>query len=110
MKIITKFWVGLGVLAVLSPLGLLLPAYFKSGTAWGEWGSSEIRELVGYIPKGLEKLSSFWSAPIPDYALKGWGEESMVSLSLSYIFSAVIGMLICVGVVLILGKFLSKKQ
>ena len=109
MKITTKFWIGLGVLIVLSPLGLLLPEHFKAGSAWGEWGAREMRELVGYIPKGLEKLSSLWNAPIPDYAFKGWEEKSLASLSLAYILSAFIGILICVGVVLILGKFLSKK-
>lgn len=110
MKITTKFWMGLGVLVVLSPLGLLLPEHFKAGSAWGEWGANEIRELVGYIPKGLEKLSRLWSAPIPDYAFKGWEERFRVSLSLAYVFSAAIGVVICVVVVFILGKFLSKKN
>ena len=59
MKITTKFWIGLGVLAVLSPLGLLLPEHFKAGSAWGEWGIDEIQRLAGYVPVGLEKLSSF---------------------------------------------------
>jgi len=109
MKITTKFWIGLGVLTVLSPLGLFLPEHFKSSPAWGEWGASEIRQLVGYLPKGLEKFSGYWNAPLPDYAFKGWETKPWISLSLAYIFSAVIGMLVCVGVVLILGKFLSKK-
>ena len=110
MKITTKFWIGLGGLVVLSPLGLLLPKYFKAGGAWGEWGASEMRGLVGYLPKGLDKLSGLWSAPIPDYAFKGWEERSTMSLSLAYILSAAIGIFICVGVVFILGKFLSKKE
>jgi len=110
MKIIAKFWIGLTGLAGLSFLGLLLPKHFKSNTAWGEWGASEIRELVGYIPKGLEKLSGLWSAPFPDYAFKGWESKPLASLSLAYIFSAVIGVLVCVGVVLILGKFISKNK
>ncbi|HNW40248.1 MAG TPA: cobalamin biosynthesis protein, partial [Candidatus Omnitrophota bacterium] len=65
--------------------------------------------LAGYIPKGLEKLSSLWSAPIPDYAFKGWEEKPLVNLSLAYVSSAVLGVLVCIGVVFILGKFLSKK-
>ncbi|MDP2928132.1 MAG: PDGLE domain-containing protein [Candidatus Omnitrophota bacterium] len=109
MKIVTKFLIGLGVLIALSPLGLLLPEHFKAGSAWGEWGAGEIRELAGYIPKGLEKLSSLWSAPIPDYAFKGWEGRSNISLCFAYILSAVIGVLVCIGIVLILGKFLSKK-
>jgi hypothetical protein len=109
MKIISKLWIFIGVLIALSPLGLLLPEYSKAGSAWGEWGADEMRELIGYIPKGLEKLSSLWSAPIPDYAFKGWGDKSLVSLSLAYISSAIIGILVCAGVVFILGKFISKK-
>ncbi|MBU1923965.1 MAG: cobalamin biosynthesis protein [Candidatus Omnitrophica bacterium] len=109
MKIISKLWIFIGVLIILSPLGLLLPERFKASSAWGEWGADEMRQLVGYIPKGLEKFSRFWSAPIPDYTLKGWEEKPLVSLSLAYIFSAAIGIFICVGVVFILGKFLRKK-
>jgi hypothetical protein len=110
MKLITKFWIGLGVLVVLSPSGLLLPAHFKAGSAWGEWGADEMQKLVGYVPKGLEKLSSLWNAPMPDYAFKGWEEKPVATLSFAYIFAAMIGVLICVSVVLILGKFLSKKE
>lgn len=109
MKIISKLWIFIGVLIVLSPLGLLLPEHFKAGSAWGEWGADEMRELVGYIPKGLGKLSSLWSAPIPDYAFKGWEDKPLSSLSIAYIFSAAIGVLVCVGVVFILGKFLKSK-
>ncbi|MDD5505674.1 MAG: PDGLE domain-containing protein [Candidatus Omnitrophica bacterium] len=109
MKIISRLWIFVGVLIALSPLGLLLPEHFKAGSAWGEWGADEMRDLVGYIPEGLEKLSSLWSAPIPDYAFRGWEGKPLVSLSLAYIFSAVIGILACVGVVFILGKFLRKK-
>ncbi len=109
MKIITKFSIGIGVLITLSPLGLLLPEHFKAGSAWGEWGADEIRELAGYLPKGLEKLSRFWNAPLPDYAFKGWTKGSNLSSGFVYILSAVIGVLVCIGIVLILGKFLSKK-
>jgi hypothetical protein len=109
MKITTKFWMGLGVLVVLSPLGLLLPKHFKAGSAWGEWGVVEIQKLAGYIPQGLGKFSHLWSAPLPDYAFKGWEGRSSISLCFAYILSAVIGVLVCIGIVLILGRFLSKK-
>jgi len=109
MKIITKFWIGMAVLIVLSPLGLILPEHFKAGAAWGEWGTSEMQKLVGYVPYGLEKLSSLWSALIPDYAFKGWEEKTLPHLSFAYIISAVIGIAITVAVVLIIGKILTKK-
>lgn len=110
MKTITKLWIGLAVLIILSPLGLLLPEHFKAGDAWGEWGSDTIKDLVGYIPQGLEKLSSLWSAPIPDYAFKGWEEKPLASLSIAYIVSAVVGILLCVLVIFILSRFLSKRK
>ncbi|MDD5567997.1 MAG: PDGLE domain-containing protein [Candidatus Omnitrophica bacterium] len=110
MKLINKLWVGMGILVLISPLGLLLPERFKAGDAWGEWGTDGIKELVGYIPQGLEKLSSLWSAPIPDYAFKGWEEKGLGSLSFAYIVSAVIGILITAWIVLLLGKLLSRKE
>ena len=110
MKITTKLWVGLGILIVLSPLGLLLPDRFKAGDAWGEWGTDGIKELVGYIPQGLEKLSSLWSAPMPDYAFKGWEEKGLSHLSFAYIVSAVLGIAIITVVVLVLGKLLISKE
>ena len=109
MKITTKFLIGLGVLIVLSPLGLLIPDHFKAGAAWGEWGIDEIKELAGYVPKGLEKLAPLWNAPIPDYALKGWEEKGLSHLSFAYIISAIVGMAIVVSVVLLIGKLLARK-
>ncbi|MDD2927758.1 MAG: PDGLE domain-containing protein [Candidatus Omnitrophica bacterium] len=110
MKLITKLWIGMGILILISPLGLFLPERFKAGDAWGEWGTDGIKELVGYIPQGLDKLSSLWSAPIPDYAFQGWEEKGLSSLSLAYIVSAIVGILVTVAVVLLIGKLLSRKE
>ncbi len=109
MKLTTKFWIGIMVLIVLSPLGLILPEHFKAGSAWGEWGADEMQKLVGYVPKGLEKLSSLWNAPMPDYAFKGWEEKGLSHLSLAYIISAIVGIGIIVLVILVIGKLLTKK-
>ncbi|MFH0948302.1 MAG: PDGLE domain-containing protein [Elusimicrobiota bacterium] len=109
MKITTKLWLGLAILVILSPLGLILPEHFKAGSAWGEWGADEMQKLVGYIPQGLEKLSSIWNAPMPDYAFKGWEEKGLSQLSFAYIISAVIGIGIIVFVILGMGKLLVKK-
>ncbi|PIQ87825.1 MAG: cobalamin biosynthesis protein [Candidatus Omnitrophica bacterium CG11_big_fil_rev_8_21_14_0_20_43_6] len=109
MSRVNKFWMGVVVLIILSPLGLLLPQHFKAGSAWGEWGITEVEKLVGYLPGGLEKLSGFWNAPLADYVLKGREGKPVLNPSFAYILSAVIGVLVCVGIVLVLGKFLSKK-
>ena len=61
-------WVGLGLVALLTPIGLL-----ASGTAWGEWGGEDLQEMLGFVPQGLERLGSIWRAPIPDYSFPGIG-------------------------------------
>ena len=109
MKLITKFWIGIAVLIVLSPLGLLLPEHFEAGSAWGEWGADEMQKLAGYVPKGLEKLSSLWNAPMPDYVFKGWEEKGLLHLSFAYIMSAIVGIGIIVLVIMGIGKLLAKK-
>ena len=90
MKATAKLWMGIVVLIILSPLGLIIPAHFKAGSAWGEWSAGEIRKLVGYAPGGLERLSSLWKAPMPGYAFKGWEEKGLTHLSFAYIFSAIV--------------------
>ena len=110
MKLTTKLCIGIGILALLSPLGLLLPEHFKAGTAWGEWGADEIKTLTGYIPEKLGKLSGLWKAPMPDYAVKGWKHKGMAHISFSYIISAVAGIGITAALVYILGKILAKKE
>jgi hypothetical protein len=109
MKLISKLWIALAILIVLSPLGLLLPKHFKAGSAWGEWGIDEIQKLAGYVPKGLQKLASLWKAPLPDYAFKGWEGKALPHLSFAYIISALIGIAAVVLVVLFIGKILTKK-
>jgi cobalt/nickel transport system permease protein len=97
-------WVGLAVLVVASPLGLLAP-----GTAWGEWGIEELTNLgLKAIPMGLEKLSGLWGAPLADYDLPALGNANA-----GYLLSAVVGILL-VGIVVWLFTLLitsgSRKQ
>jgi hypothetical protein len=103
MKTITKLWIGVGSLALLSPVGIILPDRFKAGSAWGEWGTEEWSGLVGYIPHGLEKLTALWSAPLPDYAVRGMERHPEIA----YILSAVIGIALCAGAAYIFGKTIS---
>lgn len=109
MKIATKLWIALGVLILLSPLGLILPEHFKAGSAWGEWGADEMEKLVGYIPDGLKRLSELWSAPLPDYAFKGWEDKGLAHLSFAYIISAIVGSVLVALTISLLGKLLAKR-
>ncbi len=93
-------WVGLAGLALLSPLGLL-----AAGTAWGEWGVEEIQALVGNVPAGLERLSSVWSAPLPDYSL-----PFLANATVGYIASAVFGIALLVVIVLALSRVLARQD
>lgn len=110
MKITTKLWIGIAILIVLSPLGLILPERFNAGGAWGEWGADEIQALVGYIPNGLAKLSPLWTAPIPDYSFNGWEEKGLSHLSFAYIISAVVGTAFVSVLAWFIGKSLTKKD
>lgn len=89
-------WYAVAALMILSPLGLV-----AAGTAWGEWGvedfgnaqtRQEIQQVSGNTPppaaapQGMERLSSLWKAPVPDYA-PGFVHNA----SLGYILSAVSG-------------------
>ncbi len=109
MKVISKLWIGIGILILLSPLGLILPERLKAGDAWGEWGADYFKELTGYIPAGLEKLSALWSAPMPDYTFKGWEEKGLSGLSFAYIISAIAGIIVVVAIVWLIGRILAGK-
>jgi hypothetical protein len=104
MNTANKFFIGLMVLAVLTPIGLL-----AQGTAFGEWGSDELKETLGYVPLGIEQAETMWSAPFPDYTLPGLGDDFMDS-SGGYIFSAIAGSALIYVSVIILAKFLSVKE
>ncbi len=96
-KIMRNFAIGLALLIILAPLGLL-----AVGETFGEWGSDELKEKLGYVPRGLDGLSSLWSAPIPDYAFSG--NESWTGAVAAYILSAIIGVAVCVGILYLIGK------
>jgi cobalt/nickel transport system permease protein len=69
---------GLALLMVLTPLGIL-----AAGTAWGEWSARDFTSLQGREkmalashhaapptdpPRGLQRLSTLWTSPFPQYA------------------------------------------
>jgi cobalt/nickel transport system permease protein len=83
-------WVGIILLIVASPLGLLAP-----GTAWGEWGTEQLKERgLAAVPAGLERLSTLWGAPMAGYDLPLLGNTN-----LGYLLSAALGILVIALVV-----------
>lgn len=110
MRISYKLWVGLLILIVLLPLGLIIPAKLGAGSAWGEWSAQEIRQLVGYVPSGMSKLADKWKSPMPDYALKGREDAPLRTLSLSYVLSGLIGAATVAGTAVVTGRILARRE
>ncbi len=102
-----KLWIGLLVMALLTPLGIILPHLLNAGVAWGEWGADKLEQLLGYAPQGLKKLSHLWKAPVPNYSLGGT-DASMTLQIISYLASGVLGVLAVGVVVLLITKFTTK--
>ena len=109
MKTTRKLWIGIAILVVLSPLGLLLPAWLGGGTAWGEWSSEELRTLLGHVPAGMQHIEGLWRAPLPDYGLPGQ-QAKPVGPSAAYILSAVVGAIIVTVLAYGLGRLLSRRE
>jgi len=94
-------WVVLAGLVIASPLGLLAP-----GTAWGEWGAEELSAMgLGFIPQGLERLSTLWGAPMPDYDIPALGNASI-----AYVLSAAVGTVVTALVVWLFIALLTSRR
>lgn len=106
---VTKLWIGVAILALLSPLGLIIPALIDSGGAWGEWSAGELKDLIGYIPAGMEKLSRLWSSPMPDYTVPGQ-RPGLIGEGLGYLLTAIIGVIFTAGLAYLVAKAAVRKN
>lgn len=105
-----RLWIGLIVLAIISPLGIILPEKFKATEgAWGEWSAEALQRMLGYVPEGLKKTADVWKAPIPDYNLGGEGATVGAQI-ISYIISGFLGILIVGLVVYVISRLLIKHE
>ena len=106
-------WIGVAVLMVVTPLGLL-----AAGSAWGEWAPSDftdpaVRQQITAAsqnqappespPKSLERLSRLWTAPMSHYS-----PSFMRSQSFGYIMSAMAGVGLIIGVSLLVSGLTRK--
>jgi cobalt/nickel transport system permease protein len=80
-----RLWLAVACLLILTPLGIV-----ATGTAWGEWSA---RELGNAAPRGLERLSTIWTAPLSRYAPTFIRNESF-----GYLVSGFVG----VGLIILL--------
>lgn len=106
-------WTAVGLLMVFTPLGLL-----AAGKAWGEWtvhdfSSPAMRQQIARVsgnitpptaaPTGLQRLSTIWTAPFPDYS-----PSFVHKPAFGYILSAMFG----IGIITLLSllvKWLAAK-
>ncbi len=99
-----KLWLGLGIMALLTPLGLILPELFKAGEAWGEWGTATLEKILGYLPEGLKRMAEIWKAPLPDYGF-GNEEATLAKRLIFYLISGVIGVVIVGGAIYLISRY-----
>ena len=80
----------IAVLVIAAPLGLL-----ATGTAFGEWGGSELVQRIGYLPRGLARLGDLWAGVLPDY---GQSNASGAFGVVMYVVSALVGIALLTGI------------
>ncbi len=76
----------LGILIILTPIGLYL-----GGDTFGENASSTL-----------------WNAPLADYGIPG--VSTTIGTVLGYVFSAIVGVVICGGLLYLIGKLVAKNE
>jgi hypothetical protein len=97
------------ILILLSPLGILLPAWLGAGSAWGEWSGEEIAKLTGHLPRGMAALAGAWKAPVPDYG-QDWQGASAARLTLAYLGSALLGVAVLAGGAWAAGRLFLRRR
>ncbi|MEP6715778.1 MAG: cobalt transporter CbiM [Terriglobia bacterium] len=108
-------WAALGVLMILTPLGIL-----AAGSAWGEWAPEDFTSKTGRAqiaaasgnqappsaaPAGLRRIASFWTAPMPRYA-----PPMLKSPVFGYLLSAASGAGLIILVVLFGGWIFERRM
>lgn len=93
-------WAGFAGLVLLTPIGVL-----AQGTAWGEWSAAQLQKTIGYVPAGLGRLGTLWSAAVPGYAPRFIADPLV-----GYAVAAVIGATLVVGITWVLARLLARKD
>jgi len=114
LSTLRPLWIALGVLLVLTPLGIL-----AAGSAWGEWSPSDFsnpaarRQIAAAtgnaatptaVPTGLARMSNFWTAPMPRYA-----PPFLKSAAFGYALSAMSGTGLIILITLAASRLLTRR-
>jgi cobalt/nickel transport protein len=108
-KLQKKILIILLSLCLITPVGIMLPAYFNAGEAWGEWSAQTVKELVGYVPEGMAKYSGVWKAPLSDYTVNR-EDNSVIHRSGYYIVSGITGATVVYVVVLLISRLIVRNE
>jgi cobalt/nickel transport protein len=103
-----KLWIGIGILVLLSPLGIIIPGYCGAKGAWGEWGLDQIEKLVGFVPEGMRRIAHIWRAPMTDYAVPGQGTG--LGGGLGYLLAGILGVGATAGLMYLVTKLLLRRN
>jgi cobalt/nickel transport system permease protein len=94
-------------IAVLAPLGLIAP-----GFAYGEGSTEDVKAAFGYVPSGLQDLSTVFSAPLSGYnvPLPFFSDASapLWHAAIGYEISGLVGILGVGGVVYAIARLLRR--
>lgn len=104
-----KLWIGLVIMALIVPIGIVIPEKFGAAGAWGEWSAETLSQMLGYLPDGLRRYAGLWNAPIGDYSVTSGSDNTFVK-SLSYIASGFIGAVIVGLCVFIISRTAVRRE
>ncbi len=94
-------------IAVLAPLGLIAP-----GFAYGEGSPDDVKKAFGYVPKGLQDMSGFFSAPLAGYNVPlpffNDANAALWQTAIGYEISGIIGILVLALATLGLARLLRR--
>lgn len=90
-------------IAVIAPLGLIAP-----GFAYGEGSATDVHAAFGYVPRGLQDLSSVFSAPLSGYTIPlpffSDANAGLWQAGIGYEIAGIVGILLSGAAVLVLAR------
>jgi cobalt/nickel transport system permease protein len=93
--------------AVLAPLGLIAP-----GFAYGEGTAEDVHAAFGYVPQGLQNVSTALSAPLAGYSVPlpflGDANPVLWRQAMGYEIAGLLGILMLGGAMLGLARLLAR--
>ncbi|QBD78550.1 cobalt transporter CbiM [Ktedonosporobacter rubrisoli] len=94
-------------IAIIAPLGLIAP-----GFAFGEGSPEDVQAAFGYVPHGLQQLSSIFSAPLAGYNIPlpffAGANAPLWHTAIGYEISGIVGILL-IGLVVLGGSALLRR-